>query len=223
MKRLLLCAAASLTLAGGQAAAGIGADVSVGTPGISGNLHFQVTPLVTLRGGYNFFEFDLEDQEWDDINYDAELNFSNLGGYVDLHPMMNGFTLTAGAVVGERDVSFTSRPLEPIEIGDTFFQPEQVGELVGNTGFGDVGYYAGFGWDSTTHGLSPVSLVLRAGVLMTQAPEISLISRGGLADSDPMVRAMLDAELAQEAQSLESDFENFRFFPMISIGIGFGF
>ncbi|MCQ8184431.1 hypothetical protein [Parvularcula maris] len=203
------------------AQAGVGADVTVGTPGVSGSLHLQVTPFVTLRGSYNFFEFDFDDQEYDDIVYDAGVDFSQVGGFVDVHPFMNGFTVTGGVLFGERRVDLSATPTEGVEIGGFIFRPEEVGSLEGDASFGDTAYYAGIGWDSTTHGLMPVSLVVRAGVAMTDSPTVFMQNVGGI--DDPLIQAEIDQRLQLEIAELESEFEDFRFFPMISVGIGVGF
>lgn len=221
MKHVIFAAAASFIALSGAAFAGVGADVSVGTPGVSGNVHMQFTPLITLRAGVNYFDFEMEDQEFDDISYDAELGFTQVGGYVDLHPFMNGFNISAGALFGERSIDLTATPMMDIEIGDQTFTAQEVGVLRGAADFGDMSYYAGIGWDSTTHGLSPISFVVRAGVLMTDSPNVSLINEGGTID--PLIQAEINAELANETAQLQTDLEDFEFFPMISIGIGIGF
>lgn len=221
MKRVLSAAAASACLLGPVAHAGIGADVSAGTPGVSGNIHLQLNPFITIRGGVNFFEFDLEEMEFDGIEYDADLGLTQVGGYLDLHPFMNGFTLSGGVLTGEREISLTARPTEDVEIGNETFTAAEVGELTGSANFGDLSYYAGFGWDSTTHGLNPIAFVIRVGVLMTDSPSVDLISTGGTLD--PIIREELTSELAVEARQLEDDLEAFQFFPMVSFGIGFGF
>jgi hypothetical protein len=220
LKKTLIAAASTLSLLS-AAQAGIGADVTAGTPGVSGSLHFQVTPFVTLRGSYNFFEFDFDEQEIEDILYDAAVDFSQVGGFVDVHPFMNGFTVTGGVLLGERRVDLNATPTEGVEIGGFVFRPEEVGSLEGHASFGDTSYYAGIGWDSTTHGLMPVSFVVRAGVAMTDSPSVVMRNVGGI--DDPMIQAEIDRALQDEIAELESDFEDFRFFPMLSVGIGVGF
>ncbi|MEO1043751.1 MAG: hypothetical protein AAFX52_15830 [Pseudomonadota bacterium] len=201
----------------------IGADASVGTNGANVNVQLQMNPFITLRGGYNYFEFELTDVEWDDIKYDVELDFTQPAGFVDLHPFMNGFTVTAGYYLGDRTIDFTSTPTENVEIGGQIFTPEQVGELSGSGSFGDDGVYAGIGWDTTTRGVMPVSFVVRLGVILTDPPEVELLSQGGLGDSDPNLRAFLDEQLLIEAELIEDDIENLRYYPVLSFGFGFGF
>lgn len=225
MHRILLGAAsaAMACAASAQAGVGVGVDGSIGTQGGSANLHWQVTPFLTLRGGANFLEFEVQEQEFDDIQYDVELNMTQFGGYVDVHPFLNGFTLTGGMLSGERTVQLLATPTQAVEIGDFLFTPDQVGTLLGEADFGNQSYYGGIGWDSTTHGKGPVSLVIRLGVIMTDSPELSLDSIGGLAESDPLLGALLDAAIEDEIAQLESDFEDLRFYPVLSLGLGIGF
>jgi hypothetical protein len=67
----------------------------------------------------------------------------------------------------------------------------------------------------------PVSFVVRAGVAMTDSPSVVMRNVGGI--DDPMIQAEIDRALQDEIAELESDFEDFRFFPMLSVGIGVGF
>lgn len=219
MKRVLLSASASAAALVGVASAQIGVDLSAGTPGISGNIHYRVMPMLVLRGGVNYLEFELEDQEFDDIAYDADLQFTQVGGYVDVHPFSNFFTITGGLLVGERTFELSASPTEPVEIGDTTFAPEDVGELFGNADFGDQGIYAGIGFDNTVTGRGPVTFVLRAGVIIGDDPTVDLGNRNGTLD--PILQAEIDAELTEEEAQLQEDIPNL--FPVLTIGLGFKF
>lgn len=225
MRRLALMLAATTVAFVGTASAGIGVDASVSTAGINGNVHFDVMPMITLRGGINYLEFEAEDLEFDDVEYDTEIDFTQFGIYADLHPLpiMRGFTLTAGYVFGEREFEAIATPLEDTQIGDVTFTPEQFGSLIGNGSLGDSGFYGGFGFDSTTRGFIPVSLVFRAGVIISDAPEFSLRAEGGLAETDPTLQAQLDEEIAREVANINDEIEDFKIYPVISFGIGIGF
>ncbi|MEO1659205.1 MAG: hypothetical protein AAFR65_15965 [Pseudomonadota bacterium] len=229
--RAITVGAMACAMSGSHALAGpdlpfvpdFGVDASIGSNGANVNLQMEVNPFITLRGGYNYFEFELTNVEWDDIKYDVELDFTQPAGFVDVHPFMNGFTISGGYMLGERALDFTSTPTQPVEIGGILFTPDQVGELVGTGSFGDGGLYAGIGWDATTRGVSPVSFVVRLGVIVTDPPEIDIRSQGGIADSDPALREFLDEQLFIEAQQVEDDLENLRYYPVLSFGLGFGF
>lgn len=225
MRRILMSSAAAVCAAITSASAGIGVDGSIGTAGASANVHVDVFPMVTLRGGVNFFDLEVEDVEFNSIEYDASVDFTQYGLYADLHPIpgFGAFTLTGGYLFGARSVNLVSTPLEPLQIGDAVFQPEEIGSLVGRGDLGNDGLYLGMGLDSTTRGLMPIGIVLRAGVIIGDSPNFSLRAEGGTASQDDMLQAMLDEELAKEVQSLNDDAENLRFYPVLSIGIGIGF
>ncbi|MEM1380618.1 MAG: hypothetical protein AAGH41_08340 [Pseudomonadota bacterium] len=225
MHRTITSAAAALAALFGAAHAGIGVDASVGTAGLTGNVHVDVFPMVTLRGGVNFFDIDFDDVEYDGIEYDTSIGFTQYGLYADLHPIpgFGSFTLTGGYVFGNRSVDLVSTPFEAVQVGDVIFTPEQVGTLVGRGDLGDSGYYLGFGFDSTTRGFMPIGIVLRAGVIIGDSPVFDLRAEGGLAEQDPMIQQMLNDELAKEIEGLNRDAEDFRFYPVLSIGIGVGF
>ncbi|NRA28703.1 MAG: hypothetical protein HRU11_00460 [Parvularculaceae bacterium] len=225
MRRLALVLTASTAALIGTASAGIGVDASVSTAGLSGNVHFDVMPMVTLRGGINYLEYEAEDIEFDGVEYDTDLDFTQFGLYADLHPLpiLRSFTITAGYVFGEREFEAIATPLEDTQIGDVTFTPEQFGSLIGNGSLGDSGFYGGLGFDSTTRGFIPISFVLRAGVIVSDSPEFSLRSEGGLADTDPTLRAQLDEEIAREVANINDEIEDFKFYPVISFGIGIGF
>lgn len=225
MRRLLSSAMAAALASVAPASAGIGVDASVGTTGLSGHVHVNAFPFVTLRGGVNYLDFELEDIEYDGIEYDTDFDFTQYGLYADLHPipLLSSFTITGGYVFGDRQLHLNSTPLEPVEIGDMTFQPDQIGTLEGSADLGNDGIYAGIGWDGTTRGLIPVGIVIRAGVIIGDAPEFSLRAVGGLAEQDPMLQQILNEELAREVENLNEDAQDFRYFPVLSIGIGIGF
>ncbi|MEM9839254.1 MAG: hypothetical protein AAF830_08875 [Pseudomonadota bacterium] len=225
MRKLLTSAAAVLCAAVGTASAGIGVDGSIGTAGASANVHVNVFPMVTLRGGVNFFDVEVEDVEFNSIEYDASVDFTQYGLYADLHPIpgFGAFTITGGYLVGSRSVDLVSTPLEPLQIGDAVFQPDEIGTLVGRGDLGDDGVYLGVGLDSTTRGLMPIGIVLRAGVIIGDSPTFDLRAEGGTASEIPELQAMLDEEIAREIERLNEDAEDLRFYPVVSISIGIGF
>ncbi len=215
-----LAAVAALFL-GGNAAAEIGVDAGIGSQGVSVNLQTKVLPVLVLRGGAHLLDLDIEDRELDGIDYDVDLGFNQFGGYADLHPFANGLTLTGGVLFGERSLDLVATPNEPVEVGDQTFDPEDVGELFGSADFGDQALYAGLGFDNTLYGTGRISFVLRAGVILTDNPDIRLENRGGT--DDPLIQAEIDAELERERADLEAEAEDFRVFPALTVGIGLSF
>lgn len=195
----------------------LGFNVGVGTIGASFSGQYEVHPRLSLRGSYNYLSFELEDQDIDGNSYDAELDFSQIGGFLDVHPFANGFTITGGYLFGERSLDITGQPDSDVLLGDTLFSPQEVGTLLGSGSLGDGGFYAGFGWDNITRSDGRINFVLRLGAIFGDNPNIELTSVGGTLSNDLLLRDALEAEISDINEQIES----FSIFPVLEFGIGF--
>lgn len=204
-------------LAGAAAAQGFAVDGGVGTAGVTGNVQVKITPYVALRGGYNSLSYTQEDEVYDDVTYDAELDFSTIGGFVDLHPFKNGFTLTGGVYQGTKQLIFDATPTENVEIGDVSFTPAQVGELNGTATLEETAPYFGVGWDSALYTDRRLGLWIRGGVMFTGAPQVNLDASGGLVSDTDLFRD----ELAREEENLQDDVDDYEYYPVLSAGLSF--
>ena len=193
------------------------ADLGIGTTGIAGNLQVGLADWVAVRGGYNFLQFDLDDQDYDDITYSSELDFSTFGGFVDLHPFSNAFTVTGGAYLGEKEVAFDATPTSNVEIGDQTFTPEQVGMLIGSATLEDTAGYVGLGYDNALYGSGRWSFFARGGIMFAGSPQIDLTAEGGDFSDDPNFQA----ELQEEEDNIQGDLDDYDMFPVVSLGVAF--
>lgn len=219
MKHALLGASAILATLSLPAAAAqeVGVDIGIGTTGISGNVQYKAFDMLVLRGGYNYLEHEMDDEEFDDITYETEVDFSTFGAFVDLHPFQNGFLLSGGVYQGDKDVSLVATPTTSVEIGDLTFTPDQVGSLVGSLALESTAPYVGLGWDSTLYSNSVIQFHIRAGVMQSGTPEVDLFSVGGTLSDD----TLFQDELAKEIQEIEDDAEDFEYYPVINLGLSF--
>ncbi|MGF1454500.1 MAG: hypothetical protein ACFB6R_03890 [Alphaproteobacteria bacterium] len=187
--------------------------VTAATTGFGPEIQVRVLPRLVLRGGYNYFRFGVDD-DYDGVEYDAELNLSNFIVGADIHPFGNAFFISGGAFIGDKSVDLDGNTTEPVEIGDTTFSPDEIGTLSGEVELKAVAPFAGLGFDNTFSG-GRVGFKIMAGVLFTGSPDATLVSSGGSLSDDPT----LVAELQQEEQSLEEEIEDFQFYPLISLGL----
>ncbi|MEM1379396.1 MAG: hypothetical protein AAGH41_02100 [Pseudomonadota bacterium] len=211
----LLLTSTSLT----AAHAGVGVDATIGTTGISGHVRADVLPILSLRAGINYLAYDFGEQDFDGNTYDAELDFTQFGLYADLHPFSNGFTVTGGYLFGDRNLELTSVSTTEIDIGGEFFTAEEVGDLSGTGTLGDGGFYAGIGWDNITRGTGRVRLIARLGVIISDEPSVALESVGGTLSNDPILLSAIEGEIAD----INDDISDYRFFPVVQVGIGVRF
>ena len=230
MKRtLLLAALAGLPLLGGAGAAAqttrtAALDLSGGTTGIAGHAQVALSDRLALRLGYNWLDFDADDEEYDGIVYDGNLEFSGFGGFADVHPFANAFTVTGGLFVGDKSVLLEGTPNEPVEIGDQTFAPDEVGVLTGEAGFDDAAAFVGIGWDGSLYKEGSVALIVRGGVMIAGEPSVtldaSILENAALPDAE---RARLRAALDEEAVRLADEIDDYAYWPVLTIGLGVGF
>ncbi len=191
-------------------AVGLGA----GTTGITAEAKFSPNDRIALRGNYNFGEI-VVDQDYDGIDYDGDLSLSTFGGFVDVAPFKNGFVLSGGAYVGDKTFDLNATPSNAVEIGGLSFDPSDVGTLTGRAEFNNFAPYAGIGYDSFISGSSNWSFNARAGVMFTGSVDVDLVSVNGLLSNDQTLRDEIEAEIL----AIEEDAENYKYYPVLTIGI----
>lgn len=209
-----------LTAASAHAQDRLAIDGSLGTTGLGANLQFKIQERVVLRGGINYLEYDVADENYDGVDYDVSLSMSNASGFLDLHPFANGFVMSAGVYGGEnKEATLEATPIADVEIGDLIFTPEQVGILTGEVTLSDMSPYLGIGWDGSLYAKSRVNFLIRAGAMFTGSPDVELSSERGTFSDDPIFQAQLQIE----EENLEDEIETFAVYPVLNIGLSLRF
>lgn len=83
----------------------------------------------------------------------------------------------------------------------------------------DVAPFAGLGFDNTFTRSSRWGFRALAGVAWSDEPEVGLESTGGSLSNDPTFRA----RLAEERASIQSDVEDYGFYPVLQLGLNYKF
>lgn len=207
--------AAALALAAPAQAASVGASVSTNGVGIDAGV--SVTPFFGIRVDGATLSFD-HSFGVDDIDYDADVELKSLGGIVDFYPFpLVGFRVSAGARLNWNKADVEATPNGPRQIGGRTYTPAQIGSLDGKVAFDRLAPYAGIGWTSGFFGTG-LQFIGDLGVLYQGSPKVSLRATGGLA-ADPVFAA----DLERERQELEDDVEDFKWYPVIKIGVMYKF
>ena len=191
----------------------------IGTPGIGVGVKAEVFPRIGVRLGYDYLALELDDEEFDDVTYDVDADFSAFTLAVDFHPFANGFNMSAGISQGDRGFDLSGMPSSSVEIGDIVLTPTEVGTLIGEAEWASTAPYLGIGWDSSITRDARWHFIARAGVLLLDEPDVELRSEGGLLSSDPTVQA----EIEQEEQSLQEDLDDYSLYPVLSLGVAYQF
>lgn len=214
----LACVVAGPGLAQTRSDPAVAVGVTAGTTGVGAEVQFALGPIFVLRGAVDTLGYDL-DETYDDVDYSGRFDFDTVGGFVDLHPLANGFFVSGGAYVGQRDIGLNATPSAPVNIGGQTFTPAQVGTLTGQIKLKDVAPFAGLGFDNTFTRSSRWGFRALAGVAWSDEPEVGLESTGGSLSNDPTFRA----RLAEERASIQSDVEDYGFYPVLQLGLNYKF
>lgn len=198
----------------GTALGQIGFGLQAGTlgPGITAGM--SITPKLTIRAGFNYLPLSHSDEtdEFDiAIAYDAEATLNSASILADFHPFSGGFRLSGGVYLNMTEGNATVLPTEPYELNENkTFTVDRVGSLSATLGYkSSVAPYAGFGFGRVIR--QGLGLNIDFGVLYTGSPKIEMSGDG------------LIAPTALQAERLEEGVKSFQFYPVFSIGLGFGF
>lgn len=221
--RLIPLAAAAVLLSAGSAMAqsgepGMAVGATAGTSGTGLDVQVSLGPIFTLRGSVDRLTWEADDS-YDGIDYAGDLTFDTVGGFIDMHPMANGFMISGGAYVGDRDIALSATPTAPVSIGGQIYTPGQVGTLNGTVKLSGVAPFLGIGWDDTFYRNSRWGIRAVAGVAWSETPDVALTSTGGSLSND----ATLQARLRDESQAITEETEGYGLFPIIQIGLNYKF
>ena len=222
MRLIPLLAAATLLHAGSAMAQssepGVAVGATAGTSGVGLDVQVKLGPIFTLRGSLDRLSWGA-DQRYDGIDYNGDLTFDTVGGFIDMHPLANGFLISGGAYVGDRNIALAATPTGPVEIGGQTWTPGQVGTLNGAIKLSGVAPFVGLGWDDTFYRSGRWGFRAVAGVAWSDAPEVVLTSTGGSLSNDPTFQA----RLRDESQAITDEAEGYGLFPIIQVGLNYKF
>ena len=192
---------------------GIGVTGKVGTTGLGADL---TVPLISnwlnLRGGYNIGELRPSTTQGD-IDYKADLHVESVPILLDIHPFHGSFRITGGVYFNKNEIDLSS-VVDASAVG--------LGAGVGTANLNanvswskDFAPYLGIGWgnaadDNTLDLPIAVGFSLDIGAFYQGSPDVVLTESTGSVSA---------ADLAIEAAQIEEDLSDFKFFPVITVGI----
>lgn len=188
-----------------------------GTLGIGGEIVTDIVPDVHIRGSFQWLDFGF-DAEFDDIDYDVDVEFLNPMLLLDWYPFAGGFRISAGVLFNGSDIDLEATSDEPVEIGDTLYDPSEFGSVVGESEFDDVAPYVGIGFGNPLSSDGRWGFSADAGVAFIGSPNVNLRITGPFADN-----AALLADLAEEEEEIEDDLDRLRVYPVLSLTLYYRF
>ncbi|NCA82764.1 MAG: hypothetical protein EOM72_08455 [Opitutae bacterium] len=199
---------------------GLSLGPKIGTTGIGADLTFGVTRFLNLRSGFNFGTFTW-DAELGGADYDMDIDMVSIPLLVDLYPAGGHFRISAGLYIQpDTKADIQSTPTEATQIGEHTYPPEVIGTLRGQVEVADaITPYLGIGFGNTVGEDQLLTFSLDIGVIF-QSYDSSLTSDGaGMTTKLDTFRK--DVEL--EAKNIQKDLDDFRIFPVLTLGLAWHF
>ncbi len=224
-KRLIWGAVAGITLTATPALAMEqigGLSAKMGTLGIGAEYVQPITDHFSLRAGLNFLNWNYDFDE-SDVEYEGDLKLKTFSLLADIHPFASGFRLTGGVMYNGNQIDITAKPSSgTYEINDVNYPAEAIDSISGEIEFDDFAPYFGIGWGADPAADSPWSFNFDLGILYQGEPDPQLTGRcsAGIPTS---VCAQFQANLNAEEKELKSDLEDYRFYPVLSLGVTYSF
>lgn len=221
MKKLCLCLLVAMAVLGSPnlSRAEFFAAPKLGTLGFGVDLGYQFNDLVKVRLNTNYFSFS-HDRSIQDIDYSIDPSNFNIGLLLDLHPWRNGFRLTGGLyyIDLKGDLSAGLSPDLSYSFGDHTYKGSELGEASGSIKWSKLAPYIGLGWGSgASNPDSNWFFTADLGAMFIGKSKVSY-TVSGLA-SHPSLGPDIDREIGK----IKSDIDDYQWYPVISIGVGYRF
>ena len=196
--------------------AGVGVSL---TQGLGVEIGYSLTESLSLRGNYYRFDTDKND-DIDGIDFDLNIDLQNTGLYLDYHPFTSnyqGFRLTAGLINNGNSLDATGTPTNGnFDINGVTYSAAQVGTLSADVGFKSTAPYLGIGYDKNLY--DNLDIVADLGVIFQGSADVTYTANGAIAN-DPSFQANLAAEQA----SAQSDLDDYKYLPVVKVGMQYRF
>jgi len=216
-------AGVALFLAASPAAwADVGVLLKAGTLGAGLDVSKGISETLALRLQANAFSYD-EDITESDVEYSADLDLKSAGLLLDWHPFSGVFRVSAGAYWNGNETAATGRPTSGnYVINGQSYTSAEIGSLNGQIDFSEVAPYLGIGFGSAPKAGRGMSFSFDLGVLYQGEPNVGLTVACG-AGLPPATCTQLQNDVAAEAVALQDELKDFKFYPVVSFGIGYRF
>jgi hypothetical protein len=191
--------------------------VTAGTLGLGGELSYLLSDYLVLRANGSYFEVGCGSAKALGAKCDYDLNVTALfaGATIDIHPLNNGWRLSAGGRYV--DVEFAGSYTGAIELNGVEYSDigtTKISIKNGNT----FAPYLGFGFDSSHFSKegSGFHLGIDLGAIYLGDPSVSIKTTKTVPG--------LDADIAKESATLKDGLKNyFSFYPVAMISARYSF
>jgi hypothetical protein len=222
MKTGLLALALCGSFATAAQAEGLGIYINGGTTGFGLGVAGAMSEKFSGRLGFDTFKKTITKSD-SDGDYRGDLKLQTISLLGDWYPFAGAFRTTLGVVANGNKVTLTATPTGGSYTfnGQTYYANE-VGSYAGEMKFNSVAPYFGIGWGNPVEKSKTWGFVTDIGVLFQGSPKVSSTVTCGTA-ATPQQCTDLKSDVAASTAKLESDSKNYKYWPVISVGVSYHF
>lgn len=189
------------------------------TLGLGVEAAFPMTPSVDARIGLNTYKYGFDKATTSNgstTNYSGDLKLQSLQAMADWHPWESSFRMSGGLVYNNNEFTMAGQAIGGIiNIGGNPYSA--TGAAVNATvDFNKIAPYLGIGWGRTPKNTG-LSFTSDIGVMFQGSPKSNITTTG------IPVTAALTADTARANADLKDALKSFKFYPVVSVGIGYSF
>ena len=199
---------------------GLAVAPKIGTLGLGADVVFGISQSFSLRSGASYGPLSFS-ASLGDVKYDIETEILAVPLLLDIHPGGGHFRLTAGAYLQpSSSADLTSTPGRNTQIGSHTYPPEVIGTLTGKIEVNEtLTPYLGIGFGNAVAEDQLLTFMLDLGVVF-QSYDFELTSNGaGMTTKLDTFRV----DLQKEEDSVQSDLDGLKVYPVISLGLALHF
>jgi hypothetical protein len=213
MKKILAFALALLP-ATAMADGSIG--VRAGTLGLGVEVSYPISQRIGMRLNADSYKYTRSFNQAD-IDYDGKATLKTGSVLLDWYPFANNFRISAGPMYnGNKLVAASKQDANgKITVNGTPYQASVEGEV----DFKKYVPYAGIGYGRPIG--SGFSMTFDLGVVFQGSPKATLT--GTCTDPTPGLCNTFQSDLAAQQQTANDDLKNFRYYPVVSLGLAYTF
>jgi hypothetical protein len=223
MKAKLLALALCGSFAATAQADGVGVYINGGTTGFGLGLAGAASENVTTRLSFDTWKRTVTKND-SNGNYNVDLKLQNVAALADWYPFSGAFRATFGLVANGNKATLTATPTGGFyTFNGNQYPSNYVDSFSGEMKFNSTAPYLGIGWGNPVAKDKTWGLVSDIGVLFQGSPKItSTVNCSSAAVSAGQCSALQSSVAAAAAQS-ETDLKNYKYWPVISIGVSYHF
>ncbi|NOX25021.1 MAG: hypothetical protein GXP59_02700 [Deltaproteobacteria bacterium] len=198
-------------------AGGVAVAVKASTLGAGVELTTNIVPgLLNARLQVNGFKYNKTITETQ-VTYDGRMKLFSAGAIADIYPFAGKFRISGGLYYNGNKIDITGTPTstQTFTFNGTSYTAAQVGSVHGTIDFNNLAPYLGIGWGDAISSGSPFGFSFEVGALYQGKPKTSIVTS--------KTAPGLSADIAAEKKKLDDSLNNFKFYPVVSLGFNWRF